>query len=96
MATEDERAKVSQERGQAASGIRDSEERKKFISRQGEEERSGREDLGGLAQDAYRQRNVNAVQSFKRGGKVKRTGIYKLHKGERVTPRKTKRARGRR
>jgi hypothetical protein len=24
--------------------------------------------------------------SFKRGGKVRRTGLYKLHKGERVIP----------
>jgi hypothetical protein len=24
--------------------------------------------------------------SFKKGGKVKRTGVYKLHKGERVSP----------
>jgi hypothetical protein len=24
--------------------------------------------------------------SFKKGGRVKRTGIYKLHKGEKVTP----------
>ena len=24
--------------------------------------------------------------SFKKGGKVKKTGVYKLHKGERVMP----------
>lgn len=27
---------------------------------------------------------TGSITSFKRGGKVKRTGIYRLHKGERV------------
>lgn len=35
------------------------------------------------------------VPGFKRGGRVKRTGIYKLHAGERVIPARSKR-RGRR
>lgn len=29
---------------------------------------------------------VNVIGSFKKGGKVKRTGNYKLHKGEVVVP----------
>lgn len=35
-----------------------------------------------------------ALGSFKRGGKVKKTGLYKLHKNEKVVPAKraTKRA----
>ncbi len=28
--------------------------------------------------------------SFKKGGKVKKTGIYKLHQGEMVVPKKSK------
>lgn len=31
------------------------------------------------------------VASFKKGGTAKKTGLYKLHKGERVTPKKSKR-----
>jgi len=34
--------------------------------------------------------------SFKKGGKVKRTGLYQLHRGEVVTPAKRKRAKSRR
>jgi len=30
-----------------------------------------------------------AIGSFKKGGKVKKTGLYKLHKGERVVKSKT-------
>ena len=33
--------------------------------------------------------------SFKRGGRVHRTGIYKLHRGERVIPARSRRARRR-
>jgi hypothetical protein len=35
--------------------------------------------LGSIAHMAH-------VPGFKKGGKVKKTGIYKLHKGERVIP----------
>lgn len=28
---------------------------------------------------------MRPLGSFKKGGKVKKTGLYKLHKGERVT-----------
>lgn len=35
------------------------------------------------------------IQGFKRGGRVHRTGIYKLHRGERVIPARSRRARRR-
>ena len=35
------------------------------------------------------------IQGFRRGGRVHRTGIYRLHRGERVIPARAKR-RGRR
>jgi hypothetical protein len=34
------------------------------------------------------------IRSMKKGGKVKKTGKYKLHKGERVVPAKKSRKRG--
>lgn len=96
MPTEQERAETSKFRGQVASGIRDPEERRKFVARQGEEEARGKSDTAALSEDAFRQRNVNTVQgSFRKGGKVKKTGVYRLHKGERVVPRKSKRGRRR-
>ena len=30
--------------------------------------------------------NDKGIKGFKRGGKVKKTGVYKLHKGEKVIP----------
>ena len=38
---------------------------------------------------------LRGIAGFKRGGRVKRTGIYKLHAGERVIPARSRR-RGRR
>ena len=35
------------------------------------------------------------IKGFKRGGRVHRTGIYKLHRGERVIPVRSRRARRR-
>lgn len=37
---------------------------------------------------------INAIRSFKKGGAVKKTGIYKLHKGEHVISKKMKKLMG--
>ena len=88
MATEQERAEMSKTRGQVGAGMKPGPEKRAFISKQGEQEAKGKDDLGELSQEAYRQRNINAVQgSFKKGGVVPKTGVYKLHKGEHVVPR---------
>ena len=86
MASEESRAALSRTRGEVAAGMSNQEAKKKFIARQGEEETKGKQDLSGLSEDAFRQRNINVAGSFKKGGKVPKTGIYKLHKGETVTP----------
>ena len=39
-------------------------------------------------------RTEPVIRSMKKGGKVKKTGKYKLHKGERVVPAKKARKRG--
>jgi hypothetical protein len=92
MATEKERARMSITRGQVASGMRPGEEKREFISRQSREEARGREDMQSLEQEAYRQRNENAVQgSMRKGGKVRKTGLYRLHRGERVVPKRGRR-----
>jgi hypothetical protein len=92
MATEKERAMMSKTRGQVAAGMRPGEEKREFIARQGREEARGREDMQSLEQEAYRQRNVNAVEgSMRKGGKVRKTGLYRLHRGERVVPKRTRR-----
>ena len=87
MATELERASVSRQRGKVAAGMQPGEEKREFIAKQGQQEAKGKDDLGELSQEAYRQRNINAVQgSMKKGGVVPKTGVYKLHKGEHVVP----------
>jgi hypothetical protein len=96
MPTEQERADMSRTRGEVAAGISDREKRRKFVERQGEEERTGKENLTSLGEEAYRQRNINTVQgSMRKGGKVRKTGLYRLHSGERVVPKRTKRSRRR-
>ena len=87
MATEQERAQMSKTRGQVAASMPAGPERTKFISKQGEQEAKGKDDLSELGAEAYRQRNIQAVQgSMKKGGTVPKTGVYKLHKGEKVVP----------
>ena len=94
MATEFERAEISKRRGQVAAGMRPGEEKREFIARQGREEARGTEDLRSLDEEAYRQRNENAVQgSMRKGGKIRKTGLYRLHRGERVVPKRSRRRR---
>lgn len=96
MANEQDRADTSRMRGVVASQITDSAERKNFIARQGEEEARGNRDQQPLREGAQRQSNLNAVRgSFKRGGKVRKTGLYRLHRGERVIAKRSKKRLGR-
>ena len=43
-------------------------------------------------QPVYSRMGGRTVQSMKKGGKVKKTGVYRLHKGETVKPAPAKRA----
>ena len=85
--TEQERANMSKRRGVVAAGMDPGPKQREFVARQGEEERKGKENLQGLGEDAFRQQNLNAVKgSMKKGGMIPSTGVYKLHKGEKVIP----------
>lgn len=64
---------------------------------------SGARQLGAIAAQASErssERSPNSdpprMQSYKRGGKVRKTGKALLHRGEKVRPAKRKRGRGRR
>ena len=91
-------ADVTKQRGEAAARISDPDRRRKFIARQGEEEKKGggRADLSRLAKEAYDEKNRQAAGEYRKGGKVRRGGVQKLHKGERIRGRKVKRGRVRR
>jgi hypothetical protein len=89
MADEQKRADVAKMRGTVAAGMQPGPDKKAFIAAQGESEKGGKDTTADMESSAYRQRNVNAVQgSFKKGGHVAKTGLYKLHKGETVVPNK--------
>jgi len=91
MAEQDE-AGVSRQRGQTSAYIKDPAEKRAYISKQGE----GKTSTADLKQQDYNMRNKLASEgSMKKGGRVKRTGNYKLHKGETVMTAKNSRKRGR-
>lgn len=51
--------------------------------------------MRGRSEELRRELRAKGIQGFKRGGRVHRTGIYKLHRGERVIPSRSRRARRR-
>lgn len=86
MATEQDKANLGAYRGRQAAQIKDSEERKKYIA-----------DTANVDKDYDATANATAVKdneiktqqvlgSLKKGGPIKKTGLYKLHKGEHVVP----------
>jgi hypothetical protein len=54
----------------------------------------GRPGDGGWGGDMRRIDPSRPLGSFKKGGKVKKTGKYKLHKGERVLTKKQAKSKG--
>jgi hypothetical protein len=85
--TEEQKAELSKKRGHAASQIKDPEERKKFISRQGKAEEKTKGKVPEIVYEGMkRQADVTAASpSYKKGVKcVPRTGLAKLHRGEAV------------
>ena len=97
---ETERAAVAARRGKVASGIKDPQERKRFISRQGEEEErsmkgkseaslekisaEGELEAGRQLAGGESGDTTRTLRSYKHGGVVKKTGAALLHKGEKV------------
>jgi len=100
--SEDQRAALSKKRGAAAAGISDPDAKKKFISAQGDAESKNKGSLsdedharldkeaddtlatGGLNKDTGAKA---PLASYKNGTDyVPKTGTYKLHEGEKVTP----------
>lgn len=84
MAIEQERAALSIARGKQAARISDQGEKKQYIA-----------DTASIDKDYSQVKEATAVKenelkgravmgSFKKGGVVKKTGVYKVHKGERV------------
>jgi hypothetical protein len=82
MANEQDRADLSKSRGKYAAGIKNPEAKRAFIAEQGNKEAEARFINATIGKKAgYK---TDPITSFKKGGKVKKTGVYKLHKGERV------------
>lgn len=93
--SEQEKAELSKQRGQAAASIKDPEERRKFIAAQGDTEAKKKDlpvlDYQQLSREASTQQ---AIGSYKKGtDNVPKTGNYELHEGEAVLTKKENEAR---
>jgi hypothetical protein len=98
MPNEQAAAAMSRQRGQMAAKITDPDERQNFIAQQGRLEGfynphnpSMREGYSsGVAKALGSPKSAgNPLGSFKQGGTVPKTGVYKLHKDEKVIPAKS-------
>jgi hypothetical protein len=100
MPDEQARAALSKLRGQAAANISDPDEKKKFISRQGDTEKKGAtaSDYDSMQKEAENTialggstKDVKPLGSYAKGTpSVPKTGVYKIHEGEAVVPKDKK------
>jgi hypothetical protein len=85
MATEQDRANLTGVRGKQAAKM-DHDAAKDYIKGSAKMDK----DYQGTAEEtagvAKKQQTQEILGSFKKGGKVMKTGAYKLHKGETVIP----------
>src|SRR5260370_7335807 len=93
MANEQEKADVTKRRGALAASMEDLGEKKKFIARSADVDKkfdAVSNETTGEGQKQYRESNVKeaakVLGSYKKGGKVQKTGAYELHSGEAVLP----------
>lgn len=99
MADETQKANLTKRRGALAAGMKDAGEKQKFIARSADADKKfdavSNETEG---EEAKQSREANVKQaaqvlgSYKKGGKVKETGVYELHEGEAVLPKDKKKA----
>jgi hypothetical protein len=85
---EQDRANLSIRRGKIAAGISDPQARAAYIAAQGNVGTNNASAQAKLENDTHNDETSKVIGSFKKGGKVKKTGLYKLHKGEEVLPKK--------
>lgn len=84
--SEQERAALSQQRGQDAARIKDPEKRRAFVAEQGKQEAAGK-DFSQIKNETDAYETGEALKgSFKDGGTAHEDGLYRLHKGEKVIP----------
>lgn len=85
MATEQERADLSLIRGKQAAKMSTSEAREyaKGSAKMDKDYQRVAEETAGVSK---KQQTQEILGSMKKGGTVKATGVYKLHKGEKVVP----------
>ena len=99
MANEQEKADVTKRRGALAASMQDPEEKKKFIARSADVDKKFDKvsnETTEEGQKQYRDSNMKeaakVLGSYKKGGKVDKTGAYELHAGEAVLPKDKKKA----
>lgn len=86
-ATEQEKADLSKTRGVTAAHIPDAAEKRDYIAAQGKAESKGMDKTPELKQQDFNKRNeLTVLGSMKKGGIIKKTGLYKMHENEIVLP----------
>jgi hypothetical protein len=85
MATEQDRANLTLTRGQQAAKM-PHDEAKRYIEGSAKVDKDYQGTAEETAGASKRQQTQEILGSLKRGGMVKKTGAYKLHKGEKVIP----------
>ena len=85
MATEQDKASLSLTRGRQASKM-SHDDAKDYIAGSGKIDKDYTKAAEETAGVGKKQQMQEVLGSMKKGGMVKATGVYKLHKGEKVIP----------
>jgi len=85
MANEQDRASITAVRGRQAARMSGAQ-RKKYIADSAGVDTDYQNTAEETAGVSKMQQTQDVLGSMKKGGKIKKTGLYRLHKGERVVP----------
>lgn len=86
MATEEQKAALTTERGKQAADIKDPDEKKRYIAGSASVDTDYEGTANSTAIEANKLQNQKVLGSLKKGGTIPKTGLYKLHKDEKVIP----------
>ena len=86
MATEQEKAALTTERGRQAAKMTDPVERKNYIADSADVDKDYDKTAQATALKGNQLQRREIMGSMKKGGRIPKTGLYKMHKDEKVIP----------
>jgi hypothetical protein len=86
QATEEQKANLTATRGRQAADIKDPEEKKKYIAGSANVDKDYQGTAEETAGEGKKLQTQAILGSMKKGGTIPKTGLYKLHKDEKVVP----------